>query len=96
MLALATLFSLTGAGLALYQHFVAAHSTSCAFTLPDRVLRALHLDSALPGIFEPKASCADAAVSILGAPYEAWSFALFVVLAGWSVKALSHKPHAAA
>lgn len=80
-----------GAGLALWQHFVAAQSTSCAFTAADRFINATGLDQLLPAVFEPKASCADAAVSLLGVPYEAWSFALFVVLAGLAAKAALHR-----
>ena len=30
-------------------------------------------------IFQPRASCADAAVKLLGVPYEFWSLALFVL-----------------
>ncbi|WP_243654545.1 disulfide bond formation protein B [Caldimonas thermodepolymerans] len=73
---------LTGAGLAaaLWQHFVAARSESCALTFADRVVAALHLESLAPKLFAIQASCADAAVSLLGLPYEAWSGALFAVL----------------
>ncbi|MCA3212159.1 MAG: disulfide bond formation protein B, partial [Burkholderiales bacterium] len=34
------------------------------------------------------ASCADAAVRLLGLPYEAWSLALFIVIAAVAVAAL--------
>jgi disulfide bond formation protein DsbB len=62
------------------QHFVAARSESCALTFADRVVAALHLESLAPKLFAIQASCADAAVSLLGLPYEAWSGALFAVL----------------
>ena len=34
----------------------------------------------LPDVFEARASCADAAVSLLGVPYEFWSAALFAAI----------------
>jgi disulfide bond formation protein DsbB len=70
-----------GAVAALYQHFVAARSSSCNLTLADKVITALRLDTALPSLFEVTGSCADAAVSVMGVPFEFWSLALFVLLA---------------
>lgn len=69
-----------GVAAALYQHFVAAKSDSCALTFADKVVGALQLESISPYLFSIQASCADAAVSLLGVPYEAWSGMLFVVL----------------
>ena len=66
----------TGIAAALWQHVVAAASVSCNLTLADRVLSATMLDSLLPEIFQPRASCADAAVDLLGVPYEFWSLGL--------------------
>lgn len=73
---------LSGAGLAaaLWQHFVAAASSSCQLTLADRIVSGLRLDAWAPDVFAPRASCADAAVDLLGVPYEFWSGALFVAL----------------
>ena len=65
---------------ALWQHFVAARSTSCALTFADRVVSATSLDEMLPGVFQPRASCADAAVNLLGVPYEVWSAITFTLL----------------
>lgn len=73
--------ALAGAAAALYQHFVAAKSSSCDLTLADRIIRTLRLDSLLPSVFEVRGSCADAAVDLLGVPFEFWSLALFVLLA---------------
>ena len=63
---IATLFSATGivaAGgalvTALYQHFVAAASGSCAVTAADRFLTETGLADWLPEVFEPRASCAE-------------------------------------
>jgi disulfide bond formation protein DsbB len=83
---LALLLSIGGAAAALWQHFVAAASASCNLTLADRIVGALQLNTLLPDVFEARASCADAAVSLLGVPYEFWSLALFVLLgaAGFS------------
>ena len=70
----------TGIAAALWQHFVAAASASCNLTLADRVLSATMLDSLLPEIFQPRASCADAAVDLLGVPYEFWSLGLYAAI----------------
>ena len=58
-----------GIAAALWQHFVAAKSASCNLTLADKIISATQLDRLLPDVFEARASCADAAVSLLGVPY---------------------------
>ena len=70
----------TGIAAALWQHFVAAASSSCNLTLADKVLSATMLDTLLPDVFQPRASCADAAVDLLGVPYEFWSLALYAAI----------------
>lgn len=82
------LLSLAGVAAALWQHFVAASSTSCAMTLADRIMRGAGLDELWPEAFSATASCADAAVRMLGVPYEFYSLALFVVLAGGALALL--------
>jgi disulfide bond formation protein DsbB len=84
---LAMVLALGGLAAALWQHFVASASDACNLTFADRVIEALQLAYLAPALFEPRASCADAAVRLLGLPYEAWSGALFalLVLAGWRV-----------
>lgn len=78
---LGLLLALGGAAAALWQQFVAAASASCNLTLADKIVsRWLHLDTALPSVFEARASCADAAVNLLGVPYDVWSLALFVLM----------------
>ncbi len=74
---------LAGCGIAaaLWQHFVAASSSSCNLTLADRIVSGIGLDGLLPEIFQARASCADAAVNLLGVPYAFWSLLLFTVLA---------------
>ncbi|MDE2276603.1 MAG: disulfide bond formation protein B [Burkholderiales bacterium] len=82
------LLALAGAASALWQHFVAASSNSCDLTLADKLIRQLGLNELWPAVFQPYASCADAAVKLLGVPYEFYSLALFVLLAvaaGWSL-----------
>ena len=76
------LLLLAGSGMAaaLWQHFVAASSTSCKLTLADRIMGATGLDSRFPEVFAAYATCADAAVSIAGIPYEFFSLALFAAL----------------
>ena len=61
--------------------FVAAKSASCNLTLADRIMSATQLDRLLPDVFEARASCADAAVSLLGVPYAIWAALAFVVCA---------------
>jgi disulfide bond formation protein DsbB len=69
-----------GAASALWQHAVAAKSASCNLTLADRIVTGLQLDALLPQAFAATASCADAAVQLLGLPYEYWSLGLFGAL----------------
>ncbi len=73
------LAALGGMAAALWQHFVAAQAASCALTLADRIITITGLDVRWPEIFEVRASCADAAVSVLGVPFELWSLALFAL-----------------
>lgn len=80
---LALLLTVSGIAAALWQHFQAAASASCNLTLADKIVSGwLQLDSLLPDVFSPRASCADAAVNLLGVPYDFWSLALFVVIDG--------------
>jgi len=85
---IALVFAMLGAASAIYQHVVAAKSFSCNLTLADKIINSLGLESLLPAMFQVTASCADAAVSVLGVPFEYWSLALFVVLAGSAVRPL--------
>lgn len=73
------LLALCGIAAALWQHFKAAASASCNLTLADKIVSGLQLDSLLPDVFAPRASCADAAVSLFGIPYDFWSLALFAL-----------------
>lgn len=68
-----------GVAAALWQHFVAAKTASCALTLADRIVGGLGFDTRWPEVFEVRASCADAATKLLGVPFEFWSLALFAV-----------------
>lgn len=90
--ALALLLALTGAAAALYQELVAAKSASCNLTFADKVMSALGLDSVLPWLFQVYASCADAAVALLGVPYAYWSLALFAVLGLGAAKVAFGRP----
>ena len=81
--ALASLLAASGIAAALWQHFQAAASASCNLTLADKIVSGfLQLDSLLPDVFSPRASCADAAVNLLGIPYDFWSLALFLGVDG--------------
>lgn len=79
--ALAGLLALGGIAAALWQHFVAASSTSCDLTLADRIVGGTGLDQLLPGVFAAWASCADAAATLFAVPYEFYSLTLFVLIA---------------
>jgi disulfide bond formation protein DsbB len=83
--ALVMLLSLCGIAAALWQHFKAAASSSCAMTVADQIVIATKLDSLWPDVFLARASCADAAVSLFGIPYDFYSLALFVLtgVIGW-------------
>ncbi len=76
------LLLLCGAGIAavLWQHFVAAASNSCNLTLADRIMSASGLPILLREVFEARATCADAAVNLLGLPYEFWGLGLYVAI----------------
>jgi disulfide bond formation protein DsbB len=81
---------LAGCGIAaaLWQHFVAAASASCNLTFADRVMNATGLNERFPEVFAAYASCADAAVSLAGIPYDFYSLALFVLIDGLAISAL--------
>ena len=78
---LAGLLALAGIAAAFWQHLVAAKTASCNLTLADRIVAWTTLDQQLPSVFEARASCADAAVRLLGVPYAMWSAAAFAVCA---------------
>lgn len=78
--AVSLLVAVAGIAAALYQHNVAAQTLSCNLTFADKVVGALQLDALLPSVFSATASCAEAAVSVLGVPFAYWSLALFVLL----------------
>ena len=84
----ALLLAIGGLASALWQHLVAARSASCNLTLADRIVSATTLDTLLPDVFEARASCADAAVDLLGVPYAFWAAALFVLCAVALVQAI--------
>jgi len=87
---MALLLAAGGAAAALWQHFVAASSTSCNLTLADRIVSSLGLDSAWPEVFAAYASCADAAVKLMGLSYEFYSLLLFGLLAVLALRLVRH------
>lgn len=78
--AVALPLTIGGIAAALWQHFVAAKSASCALTFADKVITFVGADTRWPDVFEVRASCADAAASVLGVPFEFWSLALFAIV----------------
>ena len=82
---LALLLAGGGVAAALWQHFVAASSTSCDLSLAERIVAATGLDGRFPDVFMAMSSCADAAVKLIGLPYEFWSLGLFIALAAMAL-----------
>ena len=87
------LLAVCGSAAALWQHFVAASSTSCKLTLAEQIVSALGLDERWPDVFMAMASCAEAAVKLFGVAYDLWSLALFVLL-GLAAVAVWRRPRA--
>ena len=75
---LALALALAGVATGLYLHLVAAHSSSCDFTLADNIVMALGLDQSLPMVFKVGASCDAAVALVLGIPSALWAVALSV------------------
>ena len=92
---LALLVAVSGIGSALWQQFVAAKSQSCDLTLAERIVTGLHLDRLAPDLFIAYASCADAAVNLVGVPFAIWSCAMFLLLAALLAWALRTEARAA-
>lgn len=86
--ALAALLAAGGVAAAAYQHNVASQMMSCAQTFADRFMTSSGLDEAVPQVFGIYATCADAAVDLLGVRYEIWSLLLFVLLGAAALGAL--------
>jgi protein dithiol:quinone oxidoreductase len=81
-----SLFCLTGIGLVIYQHFIAAAQSSCTFSKAEKLVIWSQLDQLLPSVFQVTASCADAALAkLLGVPYELASGMLFLALLTYSL-----------
>jgi protein dithiol:quinone oxidoreductase len=80
-----------GIAAAAWQHFEAASRSNCSFTLADKIISATHLDLEFPAIFAVYSSCADAAVTLLGIPYEFWSSFLYLALGVLAVLALTRR-----
>ena len=85
---LISLLAASGVAAAVWQHFVSAKSASCNLTLADKIISAMKLDTLLPSVFSATASCADAAVNLLGVPYAFWSLGLFAGLGLMGVRQL--------
>lgn len=85
---LGLLLSLCGIAAALYQHFVASKSNSCALTFADKVVSFTGLDRLAPAWFEATANCAEAAVAVLGVSFDVWSLLLYCVVGAACILAL--------
>lgn len=77
---LADLLAAGGAAAALYLHFVASRSDSCALTFADKVIMALSLHEIAPWMFLAEAPCNLANPPVLGVPFALWAFAGFVAV----------------
>ena len=83
------LAAVAGLAAALYQHFVAAATSSCAFTPADKFLMATGLDELLPAVFKATAACDEANAPLLGLPYSLWSAGLAIVLIALTGRAMA-------
>ncbi len=81
LIGLALVGTIGGIASALWQQLAAVNENSCDLSLAERITTGLHLDRLLPQLFIAYASCADAAVSVLGIPFAVWSCAMYVILA---------------
>ena len=89
------LLALGGVATALYQHFVAAKSSSCALTFADKVLDTFGLEQLVPFLFQVTATCAEAAdAKLLGLPFEFYSLALFALFAAVAANLLIRQARA--
>jgi disulfide bond formation protein DsbB len=89
VIGLALLGAFSGIASALWQQLAAVNENSCDLSLAERITTGLHLDRMLPQLFIAYASCADAAVSVLGIPFAVWSCATYVILAlllAWTLR----------
>ena len=82
------LLAACGVAAALWQHVVAASSTSCKLTLADRIVGGLGLDGLWPEVFAAYATCAEASVNLMGVPYAMWSLAAFGLLGAVALRLL--------
>ncbi len=73
-------FSATGVAAAITQHQAVLSQDSCTLTIADKVISGLKLDVTLPAVFEPQASCVEAAAKLIGVPYEFWTLLLFAFI----------------
>ncbi len=74
------LLAALGISAAVYQHEVAAKMYSCNLTFADRLISTLGVESLWPALFQVTASCAEAAIKLLGVPFEYWSLTLFALI----------------
>jgi disulfide bond formation protein DsbB len=89
LVGLAFLVALGGIAAALWQQLVAANTQSCDLSLAERIVTGLHLDRIAPQLFIAYASCADAAVNLIGVPFAVWSCLMYVLLAlllAWTLR----------
>jgi len=75
------LLAIAGVACVVYQHVIAAKQFSCSLSFADKLITALKLESLVPALFAVTATCAEAAVSIAGVPFEYWSLALYALIA---------------
>jgi len=80
--------ALGGVAAAIFQHEVAAKLGSCNLTMADKIITALGLETLFPALFRVTANCADAAVSVLGVPFEYWSLTMYVIVGVIALSAL--------
>ncbi len=75
-----SIISIGGAVAAWHQHAVASQILTCSFTFADRFISDYGLDTAAPWLFGVYATCADAAVEVLGVEYAVGSLVMFAII----------------
>ena len=73
-------WSIVGVSAAVAQRQAVLAQDSCALSIADKVMTWTGLDVSIPAVFEPQATCVDAAADLFGVPYEIWTLLLFVFL----------------
>ncbi|MEJ7137124.1 disulfide bond formation protein B [Amphibiibacter pelophylacis] len=71
----------SGVAAAVYQEQVAVKLDSCVMTFADTFMTDLGWGDIFPDVFLARATCAEAAVNLLGIPYAYWGMLVYLLIA---------------